>query len=453
MKGTLDAFEFAEAIEQGLFNAGLTQIEKLPVADGGDGTAKVLALALDASYIETVVVDPLNRPITSGYYLTKQKVAIIEMADASGLKILTPHEYNALNATSFGTGQLIREAILGGAKTILLGLGGSATVDAGMGALMALGVQFYNSSRLIEFGCGNTMGDVVYIDRSKVMPQLCNIDILILSDVKNPLLGKQGSAVVFAPQKGATPSEVDILQKNLSLFAGSLFQISGKDISMIEGGGAAGGIAASFHAIFHAQVVDGASYILHKIGFYQKARSCDVVITGEGTLDETSLRGKAIGAILSFGMEIDKPVAVVCGVNLLPDSNQFCEITALVSSKVSVDEAMNNASLLVVYLSELLGKKLIKKMKNKLKQAEQAVEIGELNEGMKLIDQLLCENKTDIDALMLKAKIYYKKQQWGNALNALSKVDELAPNYQAAAHYRQMINSILNYWNKDNYNP
>lgn len=362
MKGTLKAPEFAEAISQGLKNVGHSDIEKLPVADGGDGTALILASSLNATFIKRKVKDPLFRDIDSGFYLNKEKVAIIEMADASGLKLLHPNEYSALNSTSYGTGQLIREAIKLGAKTILLGIGGSATVDAGMGAMMALGVRFYNSSQQIDYACGSTMGAVVYMDIRDSVALLQNVRLLILSDVKNPLLGENGASYVFAPQKGASFDDVKVLDKNLSLFCGALFQTSGEDVSRIESGGAAGGISAAFNAIYKAEILNGASYILDLIGFYKKAEDTDVIITGEGKIDVTSLTGKASEAILKFGMKIDKLVYAICGVTDLRQTNPFEEILSLSDFNNSENDMIDNTFNSVIKVAEKLGEKL-KKLK------------------------------------------------------------------------------------------
>jgi glycerate kinase len=164
MKGTLTAVEFADEVEKGLNKAGIFDVIKLPVADGGDGTAEVLSGIYHSHYVFCKVADPIGREIESGYIVGKDDTAIIEMASASGLKLLKPAEYSAFKATSFGTGQLIGNAIKSGAKTILLGAGGSATVDGGMGALMALGVKFFGSDGEIREGNGSNMGNVLLIN-------------------------------------------------------------------------------------------------------------------------------------------------------------------------------------------------------------------------------------------------------------------------------------------------
>jgi glycerate kinase len=243
-------FCFCDAIEKGLRISGITNIEKLPLADGGDGTAAILANVYNANIQHITVCDPLERKIESGYYLTPDsQIAIIGMADASGLHLLKRYEYSATQSTSYGTGELINGAIEAGAKTIIIGLGGSATVDGGMGALMALGVRFYGHNGEIKSGCGLRLGDVLHIDRTDALLRLKNVELILLTDVKTPMTGINGAAKLFGPQKGATEGDVEILSKNLDIFAQKLFQETKKDVSFLPGGGSAGGIAASFHAL------------------------------------------------------------------------------------------------------------------------------------------------------------------------------------------------------------
>lgn len=355
MKGTLSAVEFSNAIEEGLRRSGHTEIGKIPIADGGDDTAIVLASALHANFISCEVQDPLDRSIQSGFYLNSDGVAIVEMALASGLKLLKTEEYSALNTTSFGTGQLIKSAIAHGAKKILIGVGGSATVDAGMGALMALGFRFYNSHHQLEKGTGATLGEVVRIDSSEIMETIKQVEILLLTDVRNPLLGINGAANVFAPQKGASPFDIKKLNKNLSLFAGSIFQKTGKDISGIEGGGAAGGLAAGLHALINAEIFNGAEFILNTVGFFEAATHCDAIVTGEGTIDSSTFSGKGTGAVLNYGTIIDKPVYAICGVLKMNDHNKFKAVLSLVDQNCSVNEAMNNSYENVVIKAMYLG--------------------------------------------------------------------------------------------------
>jgi len=360
MKGTLTAREFADEVETGLNKAGFFDVVKLPVADGGDGTAEILAEVYDSHYIACDVLDPLGRNVESGYYVGKGQTAIIEMASASGLKLLKESEYSPLQTTSFGTGQLIKHAVKYGATTIILGVGGSATVDGGMGALMALGVRFFGSDGEIGLGNGNATGNVLFIDCTKTQELLSNVKIIILTDVQNPLLGIDGAVRVFAPQKGATPREIEILEKNLSLFAGSLFQTTGNDVSQLPGGGAAGGIAASFHCLFDAEIVDGATFILEKLNFEKLVVDSDVIITGEGRIDATSFKGKATGKILEIGMKNGKSVYAICGENMLKENLGFDAIISMVDEIVTRQEALENPKLYLNLRAEFIGK-IVKK--------------------------------------------------------------------------------------------
>ena len=204
MKGSLSSFEFAEAISAGISSVSDFEILNMPVADGGDNTAPVIARILNADFFPCRVDDPLGREIQSGFFMNKDSVAVIDMSSASGLKLLHPNEYSALQSSSFGTGQLIKSAIEAGALKIILGVGGSATVDAGMGALMALGVKFYNKGEEIFKGNGSTTGQVTFIDTTEAEILLKGIEIIILTDVDNPIIGMQGAAFTFGPQKGAS---------------------------------------------------------------------------------------------------------------------------------------------------------------------------------------------------------------------------------------------------------
>jgi glycerate 2-kinase len=358
MKGSIDASGFADAVEAGLSEVGITDVIKLPLADGGDGTAKVLSAYYKAEFMPVTVFDPLQRMIESGYYYDKQRTAIIEMADASGLRLLSPSEYSAINTTSYGTGQLIKSAIENGARTIILGLGGSATVDGGMGALMSLGVKFFDREGEIAEGKGAAMGNVLYIDLSEARRLLNDTRLFLLSDVKNPLLGKFGAVRVFGPQKGANSHEIEMLEKNMSLFAGALFQTTGIDSAIIPDGGAAGGVAASFHSLLGAELIDGATFIMKKAGFYKLIDEVDILITGEGKIDDSTFMGKVPGEVLKIGIEMGKPVYAICGSNNLSDNGGFEAIYSLINKEIEEIEAMGNTSLLIKETAHNLANKI-----------------------------------------------------------------------------------------------
>jgi glycerate 2-kinase len=264
-KNSLDAGKAAEAINNGLMQSKLKCTTQLfPVADGGDGTGSLLIEHLKAKRINTIVHDPLMRKIDSSFGMIDQ-TAIIEMADASGLRLLKPSEYDPLNATTYGTGELILKAIEAKATTIILCIGGSATVDGGVGMLKAL-------------------GDLSSLNKPK--------KIVVLCDVENTLLGPEGSAAVFGPQKGASPSQVKQLEERLTRLRDITLKETGKDMAAIKHGGAAGGIAAALNVFLDAQLVNGIDYFLEITQFDKALDKADIVITGEGSLDRQTLRGK-----------------------------------------------------------------------------------------------------------------------------------------------------------------
>jgi glycerate 2-kinase len=363
MKGSIDAFRFGEAVRLGLSRAGIGDVVVVPIADGGDGTADVLANHYNAQWIPYKVLDPLNRSIDSGFYLTSNGIAIVEMAKASGLNLIYEKERDVLCATSFGTGQLIKSAIQNGAHHVFLCVGGSASVDAGMGALIALGCKFFSKDSLIEKGDGLSMGNVLSIDSSEAGQLLCGIEITIIVDVETPMLGADGAVHVFAPQKGASSREVQILSRNIGLFAGALFQTTGLDVSSVKGGGAAGAIAASFHALFSANIVNGTSFILNLLEIEELAKDCDCLITGEGMLDQQTLMGKAPVGILQIGTKIGKPVFIICGSNALNGAGGFAKVIELVDNETSREMAMANSFSQIEKKAEMLGRLVIQQKK------------------------------------------------------------------------------------------
>ncbi|MBN2261647.1 MAG: glycerate kinase, partial [Prolixibacteraceae bacterium] len=355
MKGSLSAFEFADAIEIGLNKAHIHDIVKIPIADGGDGTAKILALLSNSRFIKSLVLDPLNRPIETGFYIDDKQTAYIEMADASGLKLLQKSEYSPLLTTSYGTGQLIKHAIKNGARKIVLCIGGSATVDAGTGALMALGTKFYSKDRLIKHGCGNTLDQIEKIDSSETTDLIQNTEIELIVDVENHILGDNGAAKTFAPQKGANPNEVVLLDNKIKAFVTVLSAHCKTEIESIKGGGAAGGIAATFAALFKAKIHHGANHVLKQTRFFELAQQADAIITGEGMIDESTLFGKAPGTILNFGKAANIPVYAICGSNALQTPNKFDKVYALTNIEKNLQMAMNKAYDLTVIQAEKLG--------------------------------------------------------------------------------------------------
>jgi len=273
-KETFSPKEAARLIARGLRQAIDATLVQIPIADGGDGTLEALQASIGGRKVYVTVTGPMTTAVRA-YYLRAGKTAVIEMAKASGLKLVPPERRNPLVATSRGTGELIAHAYRRGARRILLGVGGSATVDGGRGA-----------------------AEVVTPAMARCVTVLC--------DVENPLLGPKGAARVFGPQKGASPKMVDLLEEINAIWARDLKNYTGVDVRRVKGTGAAGGLPAMLLAR-GATLVRGAEYILKEAGF---PRPCDYVVTGEGCVDATSLGGKAVGTVLRLS---PAPVVLVCG--------------------------------------------------------------------------------------------------------------------------------------------
>ena len=293
-KNSLDAAKAAEAIQNGLHKSKLQCTTScFPVADGGDGTAALLIDYLKGEWIDTIVHDPVMREIGSSIgWIEKDKTAVIELAAASGLRLLKPGEYDPLTTTTAGTGELILEALEKNANKILLCVGGSATVDGGTGILKALGVKFLDAkgNELNELPA--TLSSVADIDSTSCDKRIKNTRIIILCDVKNPLLGSNGAAAIFGPQKGASKKAVELLENRLANFNDIVLHRMGKDMSSIKNGGAAGGVAAGLNAFLNAELVNGIDYFLLATGFEEEIAKANMVITGEGSIDLQTLHGK-----------------------------------------------------------------------------------------------------------------------------------------------------------------
>jgi glycerate kinase len=314
-KNSLDAKSAAQAIDAGLQESDLVCTTTcFPVGDGGDGTGVLLTEQLGGMYVDAWVHDPLGRPIPASFgWIASRRTAVIEMAAASGLRLLSPDEYNPLQASSYGTGELIVAALEKGAEKIMLCVGGSATVDAGCGILHALGVRFFMNDQLIEKPVPANLDGLTRIDLSALDNRVRQCTFTVLCDVNNPLLGEQGAAPVFGPQKGADENSMPLLEKILEQFSNCVEQLSGKKISNIVSGGAAGGTAAGLYGLLHAQLVNGIDYFLDCTGFDQQLAIADLVITGEGRIDRQTLEGKAPFGVAAAARKRKIPVVALAG--------------------------------------------------------------------------------------------------------------------------------------------
>ncbi len=314
-KGSLTAAEAAAAIRRGLERAGAgAQVETLPLADGGPGTAEVLVDALHGSWHSLPVRDPLGRTIEASYGAWAGGTAgVVEMARASGLVLLAPGERNARRTSSFGTGELIRAAVLRGVRSLMVGLGGSASNDGGAGALQALGVRLRDAQgRELPAG-GTALRELARIELEGVLRQMRDVELTCVTDVTNPLTGPSGASAVYGPQKGATHADVALLDAALAHFADVIRRQLGVDVSLEPGMGAAGGLGFGLRAIFGARVVPGFGYVAEMVHLEDHLAQCDVVLTGEGRLDAQSRQGKGPVALAERARAAGKRVVVFAG--------------------------------------------------------------------------------------------------------------------------------------------
>ena len=314
-KNSLPAVNVADAIREGLEESKLdANIDCFPVGDGGDGTAELLLEYHNGSNIVTTVYDPLMRKISSSFGLMEAgKTAVIEMANASGLRLLQSNELDPLHTSSFGTGELIVKALDKGVNKIIMCIGGSATVDGAVGSLHALGFRFLNKYGNELTGMPETLVDLETIDFSTVDERVKKCKIVVLCDVENVLLGKEGAAAVFGPQKGASPDDVKKLEASLTKLADVILRQTGQDITMIKSGGAAGGMAAGLGALLHAELVNGIDYFLSLTRFDEVVKDKNIVITGEGSIDLQTLQGKGPFGVAKRAKEKGIPVIGLAG--------------------------------------------------------------------------------------------------------------------------------------------
>ncbi len=292
-KNSLTAQQAAAAIASGLEQSGLgADLLLTPVADGGNGTLDAM-LAGGGERRSRVVSGPLGAPVQADWGLLPDgETAVVEMALASGMELLKAEELDPLRASTVGTGQLLAAALDAGATRVILGLGGSATVDGGAGCLQALGVQLLDARGEAIGPGGAQLAQVRRVDAGGLDPRWQDVSLLLASDVDNPTLGEQGAAAVFGPQKGADAQQVDLLERQLSHFFTVIYEQTGRDLRQTPGGGAAGAFAAGMMAFLDAELQPGIELVLAHSGFGDALADADLVITGEGQMDEQTIHGK-----------------------------------------------------------------------------------------------------------------------------------------------------------------
>ncbi len=357
-KGSLAAIEAARAIESGLKRIkGNFEIEVLPVADGGDGLVEAFLSAKIAGRRRARVSDPLGRRIVAGFaYMREKKTAVVEMALASGLALLKDGERNPMMATSRGTGELILHAVRAGARKVILGIGGSATCEGGIGALSALGVKFLDKSGRELDAIPENLREIRKLDCSRVDRSVASLEIQIACDVENPLLGAEGAARVYAPQKGADKAQVLQLEKGLANFARVVEACTGVGIAGMRGAGAAGGVGGAFHAILGARMSKGTDIVFDALDVERKIRGSDLVFTGEGRIDFQTAFGKAPAEIAKIARRHGVRCIALCG-SLGDDAGRLHEIGMdaifpTCRGPASLEYAMRNARRLLASAAE-----------------------------------------------------------------------------------------------------
>ena len=355
-KNSLTALEVAAAMEEGIRRVyPKARCIKIPMADGGEGTVQTLVDVMGGKFVSRQVMGPDKKTVTARYGLLNDgETAVIEMAEASGLPLVSGAAKNPLKTTSYGTGELLIDAINAGARKIMIGLGGSATVDAGMGMAQALGVVFSDKhGRAIrQPGCGGLLDKIHAIDISGIHPGIKKTSIIILTDVTNTLYGKDGAAYVFGPQKGATPDMVKLLDTNLRYFGKLVRTGLGRNIVDFRGAGAAGGLGGGLMAFTKARVKNGFRFIAHMTTLGAFIEQADLVFTGEGRVDSQTALGKTPIGVTRIARRLKVPVIAIGG-GLADDAGELfgAGISGLGSSIVrdmSLDEALDNAP---VYLA------------------------------------------------------------------------------------------------------
>lgn len=394
-KGSLNSFEVCEAIARGLkaacaereansgadreanshvegeadsdgekkASSGGFDIVQLPLADGGDGLLDILSYYTGAGGRKAIVNGPLSERVEAGWLLSQDgHTAFIEMAEASGLRLLEPAKYDCEASSTYGTGQLIMEAIHSGAAEIVIGIGGSATNDGGAGMGAALGYRFFDGDGNIFTPTGGSLTRIARIEPPGNR-EFANIRFRVACDVKNPLCGLSGATRVYAPQKGAGPAVVERLEAGMLHYAELLKRDLGMDVGDRAGAGAAGGLGAGCMAFLDAVFEGGTELVMGISKAAQLIQEADWVITGEGKIDSQTLEGKLVAGIAAMGRQFGKPVLAVCGtLDLSVDEWKGMGIRSafsIVNRPMSLEEAQRDAAALLEETAYSIGKLLI----------------------------------------------------------------------------------------------
>lgn len=347
-KGSLTSMQISNLLKQATSEIfPNAQTVSMSVADGGEGTMDSLVNSLGGTWKTVDVLGPLQENIKARYGILPEGKAIIEMAEASGLPLVPSDKRNPQKTTSYGTGMLIRDALENGITDITIAIGGSATNDGGMGAIQALGIKFLDENNNKLTGCGENLSKVKNIDLDNLHHAVAKTNFTVMCDVTNPLLGNQGATYTFGHQKGADDTMLAELEYGMSIYANKIKSIIGKDISGKEGSGAAGGLGFALMAFLGAKLQSGIDVVLDLLDFDKKLKDVDLVITGEGRMDNQSAFGKVPSGIGKRCKKMGVPaVAIVGGLLSGYESIYSCGIESVITTingAMTIDEALANS--------------------------------------------------------------------------------------------------------------
>lgn len=347
-KGSLSAQDVCNAVENGIksYDPSIETV-KHPLADGGEGTLEILRNYFPLTTAIAQVRDPLYKDIFAKYMMS-ETTAFIEMSNASGLQLLTKEDQNCYHTSTFGTGELILDAIDKGLKNIVLFIGGSATNDAGIGMAAALGYKFFNSNNEPIKPIGKELINIAKIVKGKSEPILNDVNFTVVCDVKNPLYGENGAAYTYAHQKGASTREIKLLDDGLKNFSNQVKKWLNKSVATVEGAGAAGGLGAGAFCFLNAKIASGIEFIMTQTKFNEQLNNVDLIITGEGSVDKQTIEGKVIKGISTIAIQNNIPFYIIAGIvkdkQLIEKHLKPSGINSIMELDVSFEDAIKNAS-------------------------------------------------------------------------------------------------------------
>lgn len=345
-KGSLTAAEVCHAVAAGIHAVyPHWQVDFLPLADGGEGTADLLMHTCGGSPISLEVHDPLGRAIQTHYGLSPDgKTAFLEMAAASGLGLLKSSERNPMQTSTIGTGEMVKHALHQGVNKIILGCGGSATNDAGLGMMQALGVMWFDAENNIVHPIGKNLIQIARWQTNDLLSAK-GVQFHLITDVRNPLYGTSGAAFTFGQQKGANQEQIALLDAGLKHIAQCFENERPGFVSSVPGCGAAGGLPVSARFFFDATLSAGIDFVLEFVQAEEKFKLYDLIITGEGKLDDTSLQGKTVSGVVGLANRLNKPAWVVCGMNAINNHElKAANIIPLIDAHCSAEQAIQQAA-------------------------------------------------------------------------------------------------------------